>query len=43
MNDPEIRAALAPAVAGIVSPHDFRTRTMLEPHVDCTFGSGKTI
>src|SRR5262249_2188283 len=31
MNDPQIPVALAPAVAGIVSLHDFRPRYMAKP------------
>ena len=39
MNDPEVPAALLPAVVGIVSLHDFRPRPMHKPHVDYTFSS----
>jgi subtilase family serine protease len=40
VSDPLIPAALAPAVAGIVSMHDFRPRAMKRPRADFTFGSG---
>jgi subtilase family serine protease len=35
--DPQIPAALAPAIAGIVSLHDFRPRPMLKPRANYTF------
>jgi subtilase family serine protease len=40
MSDPQIPAALAPAVAGVVSMHDFEPRTMSKRHTDFTFTSG---
>jgi uncharacterized repeat protein (TIGR01451 family) len=45
MSDPEIPAALAPAVAGVVSLHDFRPHTYLKPKPAYTFTntSGATI
>ncbi len=36
MSDPEIPSALAPAVAGIVSLHDFKPHTMFKPKSDYT-------
>jgi len=43
MNDPEIPAALAPAVAGIVAMHDFQPHSMLRMRPRYTFtDSGKT-
>jgi subtilase family serine protease len=42
MSDPEIPEALAPAVAGIVSLHDFSPRPRRRAHADYTFTSGKT-
>lgn len=42
MSDPLIPAALAPVVAGVVSLHDFRPRTMSKRHTDYTFASGGT-
>jgi len=41
MSDPEIPEALAPAVAGIVSLHDFSPRPRKRAHADYTFTSGK--
>jgi subtilase family serine protease len=38
--DPQIPAALAPAVAGIVSLHDFRPRPMNKPRAKYTFDDG---
>lgn len=38
MSDPQIPEALAPAVAGIVSLHDFRPRSMRKPHALYTVG-----
>ena len=38
--DPQIPAALAPAIAGIVSLHDFRPHPMLKPRAQYTYGSG---
>ena len=40
MSDPEIPEALAPAVAGIVSLHDFSPRPRKRVHADYTFTSG---
>jgi hypothetical protein len=40
MSDPQIPAALAPAVAGVVSLHDFRPRPQMKPRVEYTFTSG---
>ena len=40
MSDPQIPAALAPAVLGIVSLNDFRPRAMHKMHRDYTFTSG---
>jgi subtilase family serine protease len=40
MSDPQIPEALAPAVAGVVSMHDFQPRTMKRAHADFTFSSG---
>jgi len=39
MSDPEIPAALAPAIVGVVSMHDFKPQHMLVPvvHTDYTF------
>ena len=42
MSDPDIPEALAPAVAGIVSLHDFSPRPLKRPHADYTYTSGKT-
>ena len=42
MSDPEIPEALAPAVAGIVSLHDFSPRALKRAHADYTFTSGKS-
>jgi subtilase family serine protease len=43
LTDPEIPAALAPAIAGIVSLHDFRPRRMIKPRpaytVTCNTGA----
>jgi len=39
MSDPQIPAALAPAVAGIVSLHDFRPRKMSKPRPKYTFAA----
>jgi subtilase family serine protease len=38
MSDPMIPAALAPAIAGIVSLHDFRPKPMKREHANFTFG-----
>jgi subtilase family serine protease len=44
MSDPEIPAALAPAVAGIMSLHDFRPHAMNKPRANYTFtSSGQTV
>ena len=40
MSDPQIPEALAPAVTGIVSMHDFRPRAMLKKKTDYTFTAG---
>jgi len=40
MGDPQIPAALAGAVAGIVSLHDFRPRAMHKPRAEYSLGSG---
>ena len=40
MSDPKIPAALAPAVAGVVSLHDFLPHGMYKPKADYTFSSG---
>jgi len=40
MSDPQIPAALAPAVKGIVSLHDFRPHTNYKPHANYTFSGG---
>ncbi len=37
MSDPKIPAALAPAVAGVVSMHNFKPRAMLEKRTNYTF------
>jgi len=38
--DPQIPAALAPVVTGVVSLHDFRPRPMNKPRAGYTFGCG---
>ena len=40
LNDPEIPAALASAVVGIVSLNDFRPKPMRQPRANYTFSSG---
>jgi subtilase family serine protease len=40
MSDPKIPAAMAPAVVGVVSMHDFLPRPMYKPKSDFTFKSG---
>ncbi len=40
MSDPKIPEALAPAVAGVVSLHDFWPHPMMHQHTDYTFTSG---
>ena len=40
MSDPQIPQALAPAVAGVVSLHDFRPHAMNAPRAQYTFTSG---
>jgi len=40
MSDPQIPAALAPVVAGVVSLHDFMPHAMRKAHADYTFTSG---
>jgi subtilase family serine protease len=42
MSDPDIPEALAPAVAGVVSLHDFSPRPRKRVHADYTFASGKS-
>jgi subtilase family serine protease len=42
MSDPKIPAALAPAIAGVVSLHNFKPQTMYTPKADFTFSSGGT-
>ncbi|MGA2771396.1 MAG: S53 family peptidase [Bryobacteraceae bacterium] len=42
MSDPDIPEALAPAVAGIVSLHDFSPRPLKRAHANYTFTSGKS-
>ena len=42
MSDPQIPAALAPVVAGVVSLNDFRPRPMSKPRTNYTFTSGGT-
>jgi len=37
MSDPRIPAALAPAVIGVVSLHDFKPRTMFKPRANFTY------
>lgn len=37
MNDPEIPEALAPAIVGIVSMHDFRPRALVRPRPNYTY------
>jgi subtilase family serine protease len=39
MSDPKIPAALAPAVAGVVSMHDFTPHALKKPHPAFTFSS----
>jgi len=39
VNDPQIPAALAPAIVGIVSVHDFRPRPMVVPRAQYTFSN----
>jgi uncharacterized repeat protein (TIGR01451 family) len=43
MTDPQIPAALAPAVTGIVSLHDFRPHAMNRPRAKYTTSSGSTL
>jgi len=40
MSDPQVPAALASAIVGVVSLHDFRPHPMNKPHQDYTFTSG---
>lgn len=40
MSDPQIPAALAPVIAGVVSLHDFMPHPMRKSHADYTFTSG---
>ena len=39
VNDPQIPAALAPAITGIVSIHDFKPHTMFKPRTEFTFAN----
>ena len=39
VNDPQIPAALAPAITGIVSMHDFKPHTMFKPRTEFTFAT----
>lgn len=39
MSDPQIPEALAPAVSGVVSMHDFKPRTMKAKHANYTFSA----
>ena len=41
MHDPQIPAALAPAVVGVVSMHDFTPRPMRQPRAEFSAGGGK--
>jgi subtilase family serine protease len=43
MSDPRIPAALAPAVAGVVSLHDFQPHTMVRPRAAYTFTVNRTL
>jgi subtilase family serine protease len=43
MSDPQVPAALAPAIAGVVSLHDFMPHTMKKPHPDYTFTSNGSV
>ena len=40
MSDPSIPAALAPAVSGVISMHDFRPHAMAKSHRNYSFASG---
>ncbi len=40
LSDPQVPAALAPAVVGVVSLHDFRPKTMYQPKANFTFPAG---
>lgn len=42
MSDPEIPSALAPAVSGVVSLHDFSPRPMRRAHKNFTYTSGSS-
>ena len=42
ISDPQIPAALAPAVAGILSLHDFAPRVMRKAHRAFTYGTGNS-
>ena len=42
MNDPQIPAALAPALVGVVSLHDFRPHPMYRARADYTVSEGST-
>jgi subtilase family serine protease len=43
MSDPRVPAALAPAVAGVVSLHDFMPHSMKKRHADYTFTSSGSV
>jgi len=40
MSDPQIPAALAPVIQGVVSMHDFRPHPLVRPRAQYTFSSG---
>jgi subtilase family serine protease len=40
MSDPQIPAALAPAIVGVVSLHDFKPHTLYKPRSNYTAGGG---
>ena len=42
MSDPQIPAALSPAVRGVVAMHDFRPRVMKKARPNYTYGSGSS-
>ena len=43
MSDPQIPAALAPAIAGVVSLHDFSPHAMQKRHANYTFTAGGSV
>lgn len=43
MSDPQIPAALAPAIVGIVSLHDFEPHPLNIPRASYTYGSDELI